>query len=258
MSGQLDDARAYYIGDLLENIEDHQPAVEADVRMDLGVRLKWFRAALNYLANYIDALVALPLEVCPGVRPLKRQVACELGAACFNQLRYSNRVFIFGDPVSGLLLCRNGLEDLLLLRYFHEIKEEDIERWWTEELMLRPRTVRDALPEKDDLRRLYSVLCMLTHANAPKLWRLNSLGSGCGGVFLAGTAKDPDEIAWRFELLVLVTFMACLRFHSWYRTYLPSFDEFERRELRPHYDEFKASSPVFRREFYSALLARSR
>jgi hypothetical protein len=100
-----------------------------------------------------------------------------LGGTCFNQLLYANRVFGFGDWNSGLLLCRNALEDFLLLRYFHEIRSDQIRKWRRGEISLRPKTVRNAFPERDEIRRLYGLLCLFTHSNPEKINELFLLSS---------------------------------------------------------------------------------
>ena len=138
---------------LIEEVHDNQVKVECDVTYGLGPKLAWCRAALNYLGNYICFVYNLPKP-----DPLidqdlydKKSVVAFLGATCFNQLLYSNRVFGFGDWNSGLLLCRNALEDFLLLRYFHEVRPERIREWLRGKITLQPKIVRNAFPERDDI-----------------------------------------------------------------------------------------------------------
>ena len=245
-----------FFTDLIDEVHDNQEKVESDVAFDLGPKLLWCRAALNYLGNYICFVYNLPKPDPPADAHLfdKKSVVAFLGATCFNQLLYSNRVFGFGDWNSGLLLCRNALEDFLLLRYFHEVRPDRIREWLRGEITLQPKTVRDAFPDRDDIGRIYGLLCLFTHSNPEKINQLYLLSVRQKGLFLGGHAQDPEMLGSFYDLLLDVAYTCCFTFHRWYRPYLPVFDSLEQSELSEHYSAFLAQTHVKDPGYYDRLL----
>jgi hypothetical protein len=249
-----------FFTDLIDEVHENQHKVESDVTYDLGLKLTWCRAALNYFGNYICFVYNLPKPEPLSDEHLydKKSVVAFLGTTCFNQLVYSDRVFRFGDWNSGLLLCRNALEDFLLLRYFHEVRPDRIREWRRGEITLLPKTIRNALPERDDIRRLYGLLCLFTHSNPEKINQLFLLSVRQKSLFLGGHAQDPELLGSFYDILIDVAYTSCFTVHRWYRQYLPFFDSLEQRELSSYYSDFLTQTHVKHPGYYDRLLNQAR
>ena len=211
-------------------IFENQNGVEEHIKHLLGNRIGFFYAGMNFIAFALD-LISQKKPADESRLKLK-QVTLGLATTLFNEQLYSSRCLWFGDIPCALLLSRNGLEDLLLLRYFHECAPEKIQEWF-EGAEISPAEVRRAFPsDKDPLDRIYFYLCRSTHATFAKISITGFIIGKTGQLPLGGHALIPDALIANFDNILEVNFLTAFFLRNWYKDEIP--------EIERDYDALQA------------------